>query len=121
MIPTLVDLLIEQKKRNEKYFLNYQRYAKSIKEIVTESGLQDARVLVFGSTFRGTWVPNKSDIDILVVSDKVSKSSRWQNELKIRILKELGDLGAPFEIHFATPAIYSEWFRKFIANDYEEV
>jgi predicted nucleotidyltransferase len=118
---TLVDMLIEQKERNQKYFLRYRDYARTIKRTVGKYGLDDARVLVFGSVVKGKWIPNKSDIDILIISKKVSNSASWQTDLKVKALEEIGDLGAPFEIHFASPRVYSEWFQKFIKNDYEEV
>lgn len=117
---TLVDFLIEQKKRNEKYFLEYRKYALRIKEI-TRKFLKEPRVLVFGSVARGTWMPNKSDIDILIISESVTRSANWHSETKIKILDELGDLSSPFELHFATPAEYDGWYRRFIKGDYVEV
>ena len=122
---TLVDFLIEQKKRNEKYFLNYRKYANWIKkELAEKKGgkeLESLRVIVFGSVPKGTWIPNKSDIDILIISPSVSKSATWQSDLKLEILRALGDLTAPFEFHFATPEEYRNWFEKFIGNEYVEV
>ena len=119
-LTTLVDMLIERKKRNQKYFNNFAAYAAMIKEIAKRT-LKDARVLVFGSVVKGTWIPNKSDIDILIISEGVAKSATWQSDMKVKILQELGDLSAPFEFHFATPEIYHDWYQKFIRHDYVEV
>jgi len=120
---TLVDMLIEQKKRNQKYFLEYQNYALKIKGIARKL-LDDEklRVLVYGSVVRGTWIPNRSDIDILIISQKVLKSASWQSDLKIKILQGLGvDLAAPFEFHFATSEEYMNWYMKFIHDEYVEI
>ncbi len=117
---TLVDVLIEQKKKNQKYFVEYRNYALEIKQIV-KRWLEDARLLVFGSVVKGSWLPNKSDIDILIISKRVSKSATWQSDLKVQVLQELGDITAPFEFHFATPETYSGWYQKFIQDDYVEV
>ena len=120
---TLVDILIERKKRNQRYFLEYREYASKIKGI-TRILLkdEDARVLVFGSVVKGTWIPNKSDIDVLIISESVLKSATWQSDLKVRILEEMGvDLTAPFEFHFATQEIYTSWYQKFIHDEYVEI
>lgn len=116
----LVDELIERKKKNEKYFAHYLIFASKIKEIVQRT-LKDPRVLVFGSAVKGDWIPNKSDIDILIISESVTKSASWQSDQKVAILREIGDLAAPFEFHFATPEIYRSWYEKFIRGDYIEV
>jgi predicted nucleotidyltransferase len=118
---TLVDLLIEQKKQNEKYFLEYRDYSLKVKEITKKWLNDETKVLVFGSVVRGEWIPNRSDIDVLIISENVSKSAIWQGDLKIKILSEIGDLTAPFEFHFATPEQYKNWYQKFIRNDYVEV
>lgn len=118
---SLVDGLIERKKKNEKYFQNYRDYALKIKEIVGKQPLRDPRVLVFGSVVKGTWIPNRSDIDILIISDDVKMSASWQNDLKLKILRQIADLSSPFELHFATPVVYKEWYEGFIKGDFIEV
>jgi uncharacterized protein len=120
-VSRLVDELIERRKKNEKYFANYVTYAGKIKGIVSET-LREPRVLVFGSVVKGTWIANRSDIDILVISDDISKSATWQSNLKIQILREIGaDLSAPFEFHFVTRKDFQNWYEKFIHDDYLEV
>ena len=121
MTTTLVDILIEQKKKNEKYFLEYRNYAGKVKQMVKKWLKDDPRVLVFGSVVKGGWMPNKSDIDILIISESVLKSASWQGDLKIKILTEIGDLTAPFEFHFATSEEYKSWYQKFIRNEYIEI
>ena len=116
----LVDELIERKKKNEKYFKNYREYALKIKEISKQS-LKDPRVLVFGSVVKGNWIPNKSDIDVLIISESVVNKATWLNDQKIRILKQIADLDSPFQLHFATPEVYREWYEKFIRDSYIEV
>jgi predicted nucleotidyltransferase len=115
-----IDELIERKKKNEKYFKNYIEYASKIKEIAKQT-LRNPRVFVFGSVVKGTWIPNKSDIDILIISEDVTKSASWQSEQKVRIPTQIADLSSPFELHFATPEIYKSWYEKFIRDDYIEV
>src|ERR1700740_3328761 len=119
-VSKLVDELIERKKKNEKYFKNYKEYALKIKELMSKS-LKDPRVLVFGSVVKGTWIPNKSDIDILIISEDVTKSALWHSEQKVRLLREIADLSGLFEFHFVTQEVYREWYEKFIHDDYIEV
>jgi len=38
---------------------------------------------------RGDWLPNKIDIDILIISDRVSSSAHWQSQMRSRILSKL--------------------------------
>jgi uncharacterized protein len=119
---TLVDILIEQKKRNGKYFRDFRKYALIIKRL-SSSTLKDdrLRLLIFGSVIRGDWIPNKSDIDILIISEKVSFRARWQSNLRASILREMGDELAPFQIHFATPEVYKSWYSRFIKDTFLEV
>jgi predicted nucleotidyltransferase len=117
-----IDLLIEQKAREQKYFLNYKEYASVIKQVVEgEISEGKPKVLVFGSVVKGTWIPNRSDIDILVVSEKVEPTAAWQSELRRKIFERLGDWFAPFEVHFATPELYRTWYSKFIGDSFVEV
>ncbi len=121
---TLVDFLIEQKNRNQMYFLEYKKYASLIKQVASEVLHQkksEFRVLVFGSVVRGNWLPNKSDIDILIISDRVSLSAHWQSQVRLRIFEALTDAFGPFQIHFTTPERYKDWYANFIKDDYVEV
>jgi uncharacterized protein len=114
---SFIDFLIENKKRNEKYFLNYKDYGLKIKKIAMKILSDDStRVLIFGSVPKGTWIPNKSDIDVLVISEKIKSKVHWQSELKTQIFAELGDQFAPFEIHTVTPENYQDWYSRFISK-----
>jgi predicted nucleotidyltransferase len=117
-----IDLLIEQKQRDEKYFFHYREYGLKIKHILEELLKSNKiRLLLFGSVVKGTWVPNRSDIDILVISPEVQFRAKWQSELRKRVFDELGDSFAPFEIHFATQETYEIWYSKFIKDSFLEV
>lgn len=121
---SLVDFLIEQKNRNQKYFLDYMTYASFVKGValqVLQQKESEVRVLVFGSVARGNWLPNKSDIDILIISEKVSLSAHWQSQVRAEIFEALNDRLAPFQIHFATPETYEGWYSRFIKDEYIEV
>ncbi len=112
---SLIDLQKKVVKEEKKYFENPLKYARMIKHIA-EKLLDDPdiKVIVFGSAAKGEAIPGKSDIDVLLVSRKAPMSPREQAELRVKILAELGDLLAPFEIHIVTPEIYDKWYKKHI-------
>ena len=89
---SLVDLLLEIRDKEIKYFRNYLEYAKKIRnsarEILSDSGL---RVLIFGSIVRGNYLVGRSDIDILIISNNVPNSLRVQTKIRLEILRKLGD------------------------------
>jgi predicted nucleotidyltransferase len=88
---SLTEIQREIVKENEKYFKNYLSWGRKIKKIAKKLLGKDVRVLIFGSVVKGTWGPN-SDIDVLIISDKLSKNwieNRW---IRTRIKKEV----APF-------------------------
>jgi len=106
-------VLMEIRKEDEKYFNNYIQYAKRIKEKAKEIlGDRRLRVIVFGSVVAGK-SDARSDIDILIISEKVSNSSLKQAEIIAELLKDIG-IFAPFQIHLATPEIYEQWYKRFI-------
>ncbi len=108
---TLTDILIERRKRQEKYFKNYLRWAKIIKK-EAEKSLGKVKVFVFGSILRKDEVPR--DIDILIISPKLKNSSpEIKSEVRTKIKKKIGLL-APFEIHLLSPSDYKEWYKNFI-------
>lgn len=105
--------------RKKKYFERVDYYAQKIKEKAIEILGQSTRVFVFGSVAKGCWGPG-SDIDILIVSDKLSQD--WQENRWIRTkIKSKVDPFAPFQIHLARPEEFKEWYQKFIKDDYYEV
>ena len=105
----LVDLLLEIKKKNEKYFKNPKKYAKIIKKKAKEI-LGEVEVYLFGSIVRGDFGPD-SDIDVLVVSENLNKEKI--GEIKAQILRQI-DFFAPFQIHLITKEEYENWYKNFI-------
>ncbi len=112
---SLMDIHKRIVKEEEKYFKDFRLYAVMIRDIASRLlGDDDLEVIVFGSVVKNRAIPGVSDIDILIVSSKFPLKPRLQAELRVKILRELGDLLAPFEIHFATPEIYRKWYKKMI-------
>ena len=85
MSRTLVDILLEKKKREEKYFKNYLFWSKKIKK-EAEQLLGGVRVIIFGSILKKNEIPN--DIDILIISPKL-KTSEQKNKIRIAIQKKI--------------------------------
>ncbi len=113
-----------QKKTAEeekKYFLDPVRYVRSLKKIVAERIGSPVRVIIFGSVVKGEWVPGRSDIDILIISDRVPKRVRERSEIVSEFLRSIGDLCAPFEVHFADKPLFEKWYSRFIGKDFIEV
>lgn len=113
----VINKKIWQEKR--KYFENYLEYSQKIKEKAKELLGNDVKVLVFGSVIRGDWGPD-SDIDVLVISDKLSPNWIENREIRTEIKKVAGPFN-PFQIHLATPEEYKEWYKRFIKGDFIEI
>jgi predicted nucleotidyltransferase len=109
-----IDELIEEAKREEKYFKNYLDYGKKIKK-EAERLLGKVKVYVFGSILRKEEVP--MDIDILIISPKL-KTAVKKSKIRVELQKRLGDLG-PFEIHLVSPKEYKSWYKNFIEEKKE--
>ncbi|MGB9706463.1 MAG: nucleotidyltransferase domain-containing protein [Microgenomates group bacterium] len=109
MSKTLIDILIEEAWEKEKYFKNYLRYARKIKK-EAEKLLGKSRVFVFGSVLKKDEVPR--DIDVLIVSPKIKKGFPRGKTLA-KIWEKIG-FASPFEIHFASPSDYQNWYRFFL-------
>jgi predicted nucleotidyltransferase len=111
MPQTLVDLLIEKTKREEKYFKNYLSYAKVIKK-EAQKLLGEVRVLIFGSVLKKDEIPR--DIDILIISSKLEDMDpKNKREIRTKLWKAIG-FTTPFEIHLIKPQDYKEWYKNFI-------
>jgi predicted nucleotidyltransferase len=80
MTKTLVDILIERRKRKEKYFKNWMFYLKKIKKEAEKISGKKTKVFIFGSFVRGNFGP-QSDIDVLIVSENLPEDS---DEMKKR-------------------------------------
>jgi len=111
---TLVDFLIEKTKREEKYFKNYLDYSKIIKKEVIKF-LGEAKVYIFGSILKKDEI--SQDIDILIVSENLSKSG-IKTKAQIKLRKKIG-VFSPFEFHFATPEEYNSWWKYFLKEKLE--
>lgn len=109
-----IDFLIEEAKKEEKYFKNYKNWAKIIKK-EAEKLLGKVRVLVFGSILRKDEVPQ--DIDILIISQKL-KTTAQKGKIRTKLWQRLG-FSFPFEIHLITPEEYRDWYSHFIEEKIE--
>lgn len=105
--------------RKLEYFKNYLKYAQKIKKKAQELLGKDTKVLVFGSIVKGNWGTN-SDIDVLVISKRLSSNWIENREIRTEIRKVAGTFN-PFQIHLATPEEYENWYKRFIKEDYIEV
>ena len=109
----LVEILLERKRAQEKYFKNYLFFAKKIKKIAEEI-LGEAKVIVFGSILRKE---TPRDIDILIVSPKL-KNQKIKYKIYSKVTKEIG-IENPFQFHFATEKEHQEWYSHFIKEKIE--
>jgi len=108
--------ILEEKR---KYFENYLFYANKIKEKAKKLLKDDVKVLIFGSIVKGNWGPN-SDIDILIISNKLSKNWIENRHIRTEIKKEIGPF-SPFQIHLARPEEFENWWKNFIKENFIEV
>jgi len=112
---TLIELLLDRRKREERYFRNYLYWAKEIKKEVLKE-LRQASVHLFGSVIRGEIEPG-SDIDILIIASECDTAQK-KSRLRDKILDHIGD-NTPFEIHVVTPTEFNQWYRHFIKEKQE--
>lgn len=111
---TLTELLIERDREHKAYFKNYLQYAKEIKKEV-EGLLGKVQVFIFGSILRKNEIPR--DVDILIISPKL-KTTRERSKILAQIWRKIG-FTSPFELHFATPQEYQNWWRYFLKEKLE--
>lgn len=101
----------EYRRRLKKYFDNIDEIIDRIKQILDkEFGEGNYEVFLFGSVAENDYTL-ASDIDILVVSNKVPPRSSERAKILAKIFKEIG-IDAPLEIHLAKPE-QLEWYRRF--------
>jgi hypothetical protein len=117
MKKSFVQILKEVWEEKKKFFENYRFYCQKIKR-EAENFLGPCRVLVFGSIVKGKFTP-RSDIDVLIISEKLPESQKERGEIRTKIKSTIGSF-SPFQIHLATPKEYESWYQKFIKDDYEE-
>jgi len=90
------------------YLRNYMKVASEVKEII--KGIDsNAKVYVFGSVVKGRYTAT-SDIDILVVTERIEEKYRMMVEVYKRIK-------APVELHITTPKKFASWYRRFIKSE----
>lgn len=111
---TLTDLLIQQRNEQRVYFKNYLKYARKIKEEVFKN-LGPTKIFLFGSILRKNEIPQ--DIDILIVS-KVFTNTEKKAKMRAKIWKKIG-IFSPFEVHFASPEEYDNWYKYFLKEKIE--
>ncbi len=86
----------------------FREVGAEVKHILREID-PDVREFVFGSVVRGRFTA-ASDIDILVVTDDLSKKYEMMVEVYRRV-------EAPVELHITTPEKYRSWYSRFIPVD----
>ena len=86
----------------------YKEIATLVKKIVKKID-PDAKVYVFGSVVKGKFTGG-SDIDILIVSEKVDK----KHEIAVAVYK---NIEAPIELHIVTEKVLKNWYLRFIKLD----
>jgi len=109
-----IDELIEEAKKEEKYFKNYLYYARIIKK-ESQKLFGKVKVFVFGSILRKDEIAH--DIDILIISPKL-KNSEKKSRILTEIWKKIG-FSTPFEIHLITSEEYRNWYKNFIEEKIE--
>ena len=114
---TLIDKKIWEERK--KYFENYIEYGKKIKEIAKKLLDKKVRVLIFGSVIKGDWGP-ESDIDVLIISNKLSKNWIKNRTIRTEIKKSI-DPFSPFQIHLSRTDQYKTWWQRFIKKDFIEI
>jgi predicted nucleotidyltransferase len=113
-----IDIAISSYLKRKKYFENYLKICKKIKNVVNKIVKdKNLKVIVFGSVVKKTYTP-LSDLDILIVSDKIKRDE--YAAIRVKIKESLKDFGAPIELHFANSETFEKWYKKFL-DKYVEV
>ncbi|MCC5994496.1 MAG: nucleotidyltransferase domain-containing protein [Candidatus Aenigmarchaeota archaeon] len=105
------EVALEFVKEREETFKNAWKILKKIKEAAVEI-LKDAKVYVFGSFARGDYKVYFSDIDVLIVSDKISEKMQERAEIKVEIRKR-ANANYIFQIHLVNSKEF-EFYKKFV-------
>ncbi len=108
----MIDELLKEKENRLKFFRDYLKYAKKIKEIAREM-FGDVKVYVFGSAVRGDYHPMLSDIDVAVVTNCDDRRKHLEFKAKVARISDI------FEIHVLSER---EWkFYKRFIDEFVEV
>jgi predicted nucleotidyltransferase len=119
MTETLVDILIERRKRKEKYFKNWRFYLKKIKRSAEKILSKKTKVFLFGSFVKRDFGP-QSDIDVLIVSENLPEDFDERAKIRTKIKSKVG-IFSPFQLHLAKPEEFKDWYKKFIKRDFVEI
>lgn len=107
--------MIETARRRAEMVRRWREYVGVLAEAVRKV-LGDADVYVFGSVVTGECVAS-SDVDVLVVSDRVPESMLERGALKVEIEDAAGlPVYHPFELHFVKPDEAMHYFKKIGRN-----
>jgi predicted nucleotidyltransferase len=113
-----IDIAISSYFKRKKYFENYLKICKKIKNVVKKIVKdKNLKVIVFGSVVKKTYTP-LSDLDILIVSDKIKRNK--YAKIRVKIKESLRDFGAPIEFHFTNNEVFEKWYKRFL-DKYVEV
>jgi predicted nucleotidyltransferase len=98
-----------------KYFENFRKIGKEIKEIVSKH--VKAKVFIFGSVVRNEYTVGLSDIDVAIVSDEFNNRER---KLKVYDILFSKYFDSPLEFHLLTQKQW-EFFLRFVGKDFIEI
>ena len=105
-------------KKDKKYAKNIERYLKKIKKKAKRIFGENVRTFIFGSFVEGRWIPGSSDIDILILCDRMPKSSSERAKIRMEIINSVG-FDSPFEIHFSDSELF-KWYMKTTKGNIKE-
>ena len=116
---TLVDALKDYQKRRSIYLKRINFFLKLIKNRAKKLLGKNTKVFLFGSYLKGTFKLT-SDVDILIVSNKVPEDPYEMTKIKVEIIKDFKP-GHPFEIHLTNYKNFNNWYKRFIKKDLKEI
>jgi predicted nucleotidyltransferase len=103
------DLYIETSKEYAEHIKKYKEVGKKIKDFVL-SIYPESKIYIFGSIIEGK-ATLASDIDILIVVNKISKEERYKLKAWIYMM-----IKAPIELHVISEEEYNKWYKRFITK-----
>ncbi|MEM3874671.1 MAG: nucleotidyltransferase domain-containing protein [Candidatus Bathyarchaeia archaeon] len=101
------NVYLEFGRKRLKQLKNYKRVAREIKKLA-QKHLGNVDVYVFGSVIEGKPTAS-SDIDILIVKDKIGPEEACRFKT---LIHELMD--APMELHIVSSCEFENWYKRFI-------
>ncbi len=98
-------------RETRQYLAKYMHVARSVKALVWEL-YPDARVYLFGSVVEGK-ATAASDIDILIVSDRMTREDG--TNLRVMVRRRIG-LDVPVQLHTANMREFKGWYMRFLGK-----